>query len=248
MQAHGGRVAWITGASTGIGRALALRLARQGWHVAASARNAEALAALGPGIRAYPLDVTDASACARVAGAIRHDLGAIDLAVLNAGTHVPTPASSFDAQAVRALIEVNLIGAANGLAAILPDMIACRRGRIALVASVAGYRGLPGASAYCASKAGLIALAESLKFDLDPLGLKIQVINPGFVRTPLTDRNAFPMPFLMEVEDAVSRILRGLESDRFEIAFPRRFVWLLKALRLLPDRLYFALTRRATGT
>jgi NAD(P)-dependent dehydrogenase (short-subunit alcohol dehydrogenase family) len=243
-----GKVAWITGASTGIGRALALRLAGDGWRVAASARNADALAALGTGIHAYPLDVTDAAACARAAEAIRRDLGAIDLAVLNAGTHFPTPAAGFDAQAVRGLIEVNLIGAANGLAAILPDMIACRRGRIAVVASVAGYRGLPTASAYCASKAGLIALAESLKFDLDPLGVKIQVINPGFVRTPLTDRNPFPMPFLMEVEDAVTRILRGLESDRFEIAFPRRFVWLLKALRLLPDRLYFALLRQATRT
>jgi NAD(P)-dependent dehydrogenase (short-subunit alcohol dehydrogenase family) len=246
-----GKVAWITGASTGIGRALALRLARQGWRVAVSARNREALAALAalaPEIRAYPLDVTEAAACAAVAAEIRRDFGAIDLAVLNAGTHYPTPARGFDAQAVRALIEVNLIGAVNGLAAILPDMIACRRGRIAVVASVAGYRGLPTASAYSASKAGLIALAESLKFDLDPLGLKIQVINPGFVRTPLTDRNPFPMPFLMEVEDAVTRILRGLDSDRFEIAFPRRFVWLLKGLRLLPDRLYFALLRRVAGT
>jgi len=242
------KVAWITGASTGIGRALALRLAGQGWRVAASARSAETLASLGAGIRAYPLDVTDADASAATVDAIRRELGPIDLAVLNAGTHFPTPARGFDAAAVRGLIEVNLIGAANGLAAVLPAMIERGAGQVAVVASVAGYRGLPTASAYSASKAGLIALAEGLKFDLDPLGVKIQVINPGFVRTPLTDRNPFPMPFLMEVEDAVTRIVSGLAGNRFEIAFPRRFVWLLKGLRLLPDRLYFALLRRATGT
>lgn len=246
-----GKLAWITGASTGIGRTLALRLARDGWRVAASARGAEALRTLesqGDGaIQIYPLDVTDAGAAADVVVEILRDLGPIDLAVMNAGTHAPTPADRFDAAVVRRLVEVNLLGTANTLAAAMPDMIRRKAGQIAVVASVAGYRGLPSAAAYSATKAGLIALAESLKFDLDRVGVKMQVINPGFVRTPLTDRNRFPMPFLMEPEEAVERIVRGLAGSAFEIAFPRRFVWMLKLLGLLPDRLYFPLVARVTG-
>ncbi|MBM3548230.1 MAG: SDR family NAD(P)-dependent oxidoreductase [Alphaproteobacteria bacterium] len=245
-----GRLAWITGASTGIGRALALRLARDGWRVAASARGADALERLedeNAAIRAFPLDVTDAAGAARVVGEIEGELGAIDLVVANAGTHAPTPADAFDAAAVRRLIEINLIGATNTLAAAMPSMIARKGGHIAIVASVAGYRGLPGAAAYSATKAGLIALAEGLKFDLDRAGVKIQVINPGFVRTPLTDRNDFPMPFLMEVDEAAGRIVHGLAGSAFEIAFPRRLAWMLKFAALLPDRLYFPLVAKATG-
>lgn len=252
VQSATGKLAWITGASTGIGRALALRLARDGWRVAASARGAEMLASLaaegGGAVRAFPLDVTDAAAAARVAAEIERELGPVDLAVVNAGTHAPTPADAFDAAVVRRLVEVNLLGAANTLAAAMPEMIRRRGGQIAVVASVAGYRGLPRAAAYSASKAGLIALAEALKFDLDRHGVKIQVINPGFVRTPLTDKNDFAMPFLMEVDDAVDRIMRGLAGNAFEIAFPRRFVWILRLLGLLPDRLYFPLVAKATGT
>ena len=246
-----GKLAWITGASTGIGRTLALRLASDGWRVAASARGAEHLRTLesegGGAIQIYPLDVTDAGAAADVAVEIMRDLGPIDLVVANAGTHAATPAERFDAAVVRRLVEVNLLGAANTLAAAMPDMIQRRAGQIAVVASVAGYRGLPSAAAYSASKAALIALAEGLKFDLDRFGVKIQVINPGFVRTPLTDRNPFPMPFLMEPEEAVERIVRGLAGNAFEIAFPRRFVWILKLLGLLPDRLYCPLVAKATG-
>ena len=127
------------------------------------------------------------------------------------------------------------------------SMIRRKKGHLAIVASVAGYRGLPRAAAYSATKAGLIALAEGLKFDLDRAGVKIQVINPGFVRTPLTDKNDFAMPFLMDVDDAVERIVRGLEGDAFEVVFPRRFAWMLKLLGLLPDRLYFRLVAKATG-
>jgi NAD(P)-dependent dehydrogenase (short-subunit alcohol dehydrogenase family) len=244
-----GKLAWITGASTGIGRALALRLARDGWRVAASARGADTLRSLeeeNGAIRAFPMDVTDAAATARVAGEIERELGTIDLVVANAGTHAPTPADAFDAAAVRRLIEVNLVGATNTLAAAMPAMLARKGGHIAIVASVAGYRGLPRAAVYSATKAGLIALAEGLKFDLDRAGVKIQVINPGFVRTPLTDKNDFPMPFLMEVDDAVERILRGLAGNAFEICFPRRFAWILKLAGLLPDRLYFPLVAKAT--
>ncbi len=244
------RIAWITGASTGIGRALALRLVRDGWRIAASARNSDALSSLAASseaIRAFPLDVTDAAATARISAEIQRELGPVDLAVINAGTDARTPATDFDSAVVRRVIEVNLLGAANTLAAAMPEMIHRRSGHLAIVASVAGYRGLPRAAAYSASKAGLIALAEGLKFDLDRHAVKIQVINPGFVRTPLTDRNDFAMPFLMDAEEAAERIVRGLAGSAFEIAFPRRFAWMLKLLGCLPDRLYFPLVAKVTG-
>jgi short-subunit dehydrogenase len=139
------------------------------------------------------------------------------------------------------------MGAVNGLAAVLPTLIDRRAGHVAVVASVAGYRGLPNASAYGATKAALINMCESLKTQLDRLGVTISLINPGFVRTPLTDKNKFPMPFLMEPEDAARAIFEGMARKKFEIAFPTRFVLILKVLRMLPYRLYFKLVRKATG-
>lgn len=242
---------WITGASAGIGRALALRMARDGWRVAASARRADELAKLArdagglPGtIRAYPLDVTDPAAVWETVATIEHELGAIDVAVLNAGTHEPTPAATFAVAALRRLLEINVIGVANGLEALLPRLIARRAGRVAIVASVAGYGGLPSAAAYGASKAALINLAEAMRPELLEHGVILQVINPGFVKTPLTDKNDFPMPFLVSAEDAAEAIRRGLQSDRFEIAFPTLFVRLMKLLRVLPYWLYFRLTAK----
>ena len=243
--------AWITGASSGIGRALALRLAQAGWRVAASARRAEPLASLAdeavdlPGtIRSVPLDVTDGAAVQTALQGLEQNLGPVALAVLNAGTHKPVRAAGFSADDARDLLDLNLIGTARCLEAVLPSMIARRQGQIALVASVAGYFGLPTSAIYGASKAGLINMAEALKPDLDGLGVQLQLVCPGFVRTPLTDKNDFPMPFLMELEDAAEAFYRGLLSDRFEIVFPRRLAYLMKAVRLLPYPLFFALTRR----
>lgn len=248
---NGKRTAWITGASTGIGRALALRLARDGWHVVVSARSADTLAevaeaarALAGAVEPLPLDVTEREAVTAAAADIVGRHGAIDLAIFNAGTHKPVSASALHSDDFRTLMEINFLGAVNGLEAVLPAMRARGKGHIALVASVAGYAGLPTAAAYGASKAALINMAEALKPELDQAGIKLQIVNPGFVRTPLTDRNEFPMPFLMEVDEAAERFARGLESDRFEIVFPRRLAWSLKLLRLLPYRLFFALTRR----
>jgi NAD(P)-dependent dehydrogenase (short-subunit alcohol dehydrogenase family) len=242
------QVVWITGAGKGIGRELALALARQGAVVAASARSAadlDALAASGAGrIAPFPLDVTDAARCAATVARIEAELGLIDQAILNAGTHVPDTAATFTAGPARQVIETNLMGAVHGLAPLMERMIARRRGRIAVVASMAGYAGLPGAAAYGASKAGLIALCEALRPDLARHGVVLQVINPGFVRTPLTDRNDFPMPFMIEAEDAAARILAGLRTDRFEIAFPRRLGILMRLLRRLPYPIFFAVTKR----
>ena len=244
-------VAWITGASSGIGEALARRLARDGQRVAVSARGAtalEALAATDPAhIVPMALDVTDAAACAAAVAEIETRCGAIDLAVLNAGTHHPMSADDFSAATLRRLLEINLLGVAHCLEPLLARMAARRRGHIALVASVAGYGGLPTAAAYGPTKAALINMAESLKRDCDRLGIKLQLVDPGFVKTPLTDRNDFPMPFLMPVEDAVDALIAGLATQRFEIVFPRRFALLLKLLNMLPYDAYFALVRRMTG-
>lgn len=240
-------VVWITGASAGIGRALALRFARAGFRVAASARGAEALASLaaegGGRIEAVPLDVTDGAA---VAAAIAR-LGPISLAVLNAGSHSPMGAADFSVERLRRLFEVNVFGVAQGLEAVLPAMLGRRAGKVAIVASVAGYGGLPTAVAYGATKAALINMAESLKLELEGTGVSVALVCPGFVDTPLTAKNDFPMPFLMRAEDAAERMFQGLLGNAFEITFPRRFTWMLKALQLLPYALYFPIvgqTRR----
>lgn len=249
--AEGSGCAWITGASSGLGRALALRMARDGWQVVASARRAEALSdlvreadGLKGDLQALPLDVTDQPAVAAAVRRIETEIAPVRLAVLNAGSHQEVRASSFDGKVFRSLIELNVMGTVNCLEAMLPPMIGRHRGRIAVVASLAGYHGLPTASAYGLTKAGLINMAEALKPELDGFGVQMQIVNPGFVRTPLTDVNPFPMPFLMELEDAAEAFYRGLQSNRFEIVFPWRFAALLKVLRYLPARLAFALTRR----
>ncbi len=245
-------IVWITGASSGIGRALALRLAQGGRRVVASARNTAALEALaaeaGANLSALPLDTTDAAACEAAIARIEAEIGPIGLAVLNAGTHLPTPAAAFAVAPFRRLVETNLMGTVNALAPVLARMRARKAGHIAVVASIAGYGGLPTASAYGATKAALINMCEALKPECDALGVKLQLVDPGFVRTPLTDKNPFPMPFLMELEAAVDAFVAGLASDRFEIVFPRRFAWLLKLLNMLPYPAYFGVVRRMTGS
>jgi len=245
------KVAWITGASSGLGEALAIEMARDGWAVAASARRGDRLAAIaqaaqqvGAVIHPLPLDVTDAHATVGTVKRIEGELGPINQAVLNAGAHRPVDPRAFKSEDFRALVELNLMGTVHSLEAVLPGMIARGVGRIAIVASLAGYRGLPTASAYGMTKAGLINMAECLRVELAPLGITVQLVNPGFVKTPATDRNTFPMPFLMEVEPAAKALYAGLKTDRFEITFPRRFAAIMKLLRLLPASLAFAATRR----
>ena len=242
---------WITGASSGIGRALALALARQGRLVVGSARShldlatlVEAARGLPGRIIALPLDVTDPGAMAPALAKIEAEHGPLGQAVLNAGSHIPMGAADFRADKLRKLIAVNLMGAAHGLEAILPGMLARGAGRIAVVASVAGYRGLPSAAAYSASKAATIAMCEALRPECAAKGVTLQLINPGFVATPLTAKNDFAMPMMISAEAAADAILDGLASDRFEIAFPRRFALVMKVLRLLPYPLFFAVTKK----
>lgn len=247
MKNENSPLAWITGASSGIGRALALQLASEGWRVVASARRAEELEELSQensAIFALPLDVTDEAACRAAVEKIEDTWGALDLAVLNAGSHVPTSARAFAPGPFRQLLDLNVMGVVNGLAPLLDKMCARRKGRIAIVSSIAGYVGLPGAGAYCMTKAALTSLAESLRPELMKMGVILQVVSPGFIKTPLTDKNTFPMPFLMPVEKAAVVFAKGLRSKRFEIFFPWQLVLLFKVLRILPYRLRFAITRR----
>ncbi len=246
-------VAWITGASSGIGRATALELARRGFTVAATARRLPELEALaaevtGPGrIVAFPGDVTDGPGIASLVATIEAELGPVVLAFLNAGTFFRDKGADFDADLVKRTFDINVGGAASCLEPLLKSMRARGRGQVAVNASVAGYGGLPTSAAYGATKAALINMAASLKFGLDREGITMQVVCPGFVGTPLTAKNEFPMPFLIPVEEAGRRIVEGFESGGFEIAFPKRMAWTLKALNMLPYRAYFALVSKTTG-
>lgn len=247
--------AWITGASSGIGRQLALSLATSGWRVAATARSAEALLSLAEeaevlrgSITAFAGDVTKGAAMADLAGTVVAQLGPIALCVANAGVYYPQDGLAGNRDEWQTTIDVNLTGTVNTVLPVIEHMKAQGQGQIAIVSSVAGYRGLPTSAAYGATKAGLINMAESLKFDFDKAGLRIQIINPGFVDTPATKTNPFPMPYLMTAEEAVLEILKGLaDKKRFEIVFPRPFARQLKLLRLLPYWLYFRLIERSTG-
>ncbi len=247
-------VAWITGASSGIGKAIALELARRGWTVAISARREDELqnvAAESNGFKgkviAFALDVTDGEAAAKCAQTIEAALGPIALAMFNAGIAPYIQAPNLDLAAVRKVIDVNLYGVFSGLAAVLPAMAKRGKGHIAVTASVAGYGGLPRAAAYGATKAAVIHACEALRFDCEQLGIKLQVVNPGFVRTPLTAKNDFPMPTIISEDEAARRTVDGLASSRFEITYPRRLAWTLKFLNILPYWLYFPIVARATG-
>lgn len=239
------KTAWITGASTGIGRDVVLQLVAQGVKVAASARSAEKLEALGPGVLKVPLDVTDTVACKAAVDRIESELGAIDLAVLGAGTYTPVALDDLDPGRFAHMMDTNYMGVVNCLAALAPRMLARGSGHLSWIASVAGYMGLPKAAAYGPTKAALINLGESLYPEMRAKGVAISVINPGFVETPLTAQNDFEMPFLMKPEDAARRTIEGLAAGRFEVAYPRRFVAILKAVRLLPYALFFKLIARA---
>lgn len=246
--------AWVTGASSGIGKALALELAGEGFTVYATARSEEALAELAAGsdalqgrIVAAPGDVTDTEAMAAIAERIDGEGGGLALAVFNAGVYLPVHGETLKVEEFDKTFAVNLSGVVNGLVPVIARMKARGRGQVAIVSSVTGYGGMPTSAAYGATKAALINMAESLKFDLDKFGVRIQVINPGFVDTPATADNAFEMPALVQPEAAARRIAGGLKSGSFEITFPRRFTYVLKALQFLPYPAYFWLMNAATG-
>ena len=243
-----GQTVWIVGASTGIGRATASALHRAGARVTVSARKAEALAAFvaqHPGSQALALDATDPAAVTLAATNLLAQ-GPLDCVVYCAGHYRAMRAEAIDVADMQRHLAVNYLGAVYLLDAVLPSLLARGRGHISLVGSVAGYRGLPNSLAYGPTKAALINLAENLYLDLRPRGLGVSIVNPGFVETPLTAGNAFSMPALITPEQAANAMLAGWRSGTFELHFPKRFTLWMQALRLLPDRLFFALVRRVT--
>lgn len=240
------RTAWIVGASSGLGAAFAKLLDGRVGTVAISARSADSLNAMQAASKtlvARPLDVTDAAAVARCYRDIEKKAGGVDLVVLSAGTWDVVEPPDIDPAVFKKSMDVNFMGVVNVLAQAVPGMMRREAGQIAIISSVAGYRGLPKAAAYGPTKAALINLAESLHPELAAKGVTLSIVNPGFVDTPMTAVNDFPMPFLMPVDDAAQRLLQGLERKAYEITFPRRFTWAMKALRLLPNAVYFWIVR-----
>jgi NAD(P)-dependent dehydrogenase (short-subunit alcohol dehydrogenase family) len=255
IESWAGRRVWLVGASSGIGAALADALARLGARLALSARSETALEGLRQGFPeeargttlVLPVDVNDHAALRAATDRIGQSWGGVDLVVWLAGTYRPMRADQFDLGVANEMLQTNLGAMFKGLDCVLPMLLAQRAGGLAIVSSVAGYRGLPKALAYGPTKAALINLAESLYLDLSPEGIGVWLIDPGFVETPLTAQNTFRMPGLIDARTAADQIIRGLAGGGFEIHFPRRFTLWMKFLSLLPARLYFRLVRMATG-
>lgn len=247
LAVSGARV-WITGASSGIGAALANELVDRGAVVAISARRLDALEAVSAGrMKVVPVDITDRAGVADAAQEVREALGGIDIVVLNAGTWEQAKLDDLDPAAFARHLDVNVVGTVNCLAAVLPTMLSQGRGTVAIMASVAGFRGIPGGMAYAASKAALINLAESIRAEAIGRGVSVVTINPGFVKTPMTQVNTFPMPFVIEPEEAARSIADGLAARRQEIIFPLPMAVVMKIARVLPVRVWTAISRRMGG-
>lgn len=235
---------WLIGASEGIGAALAKQLAAEGATLIISARNAERLEALkselpGTGHQAIAVDVTVLEQIQQAWQSLA--AAPPDITIYNAGTYTPMDAQHLELAAAESMIDVNLRGAFRMVSVVLPTYLQRNAGHLVLVGSVAGYRGLPSAMGYGASKAGIMHLAENLKADLKKTNIRVQLVSPGFVKTRLTDMNDFAMPCIITAERAAQYIVDGLQSSRFEIHFPKRFSYVLKLLQLLPAWLYFRL-------
>jgi len=237
------KVIWITGASTGIGKDLALKFAKNNWYVAASARRENLLLELcdlNENISSFPLDVTKPDECKDVANKIINHFTTIDVCVFCTGMHDPNSEKKFNLNKIREIMEVNFFGVMNSVNSIYDHFSQKRNGKISIVSSVAGYRGLPAAGAYCASKSALTSFTESLYFDMRRKDVQVSLISPGFIKTPMTDKNNFPMPFLKTSSFAAKKIYEGLvKKNNFEIHFPKIFTYMMKIIQILPNWLYF---------
>ena len=242
------KVIWITGASSGIGKALAIKFAEKGWIVAASARRENLLKDLNKfnqNIYSFPLDVTEIENCKLIANKIIEKFGGIDICVFGTGMHDPKSEKRFNLNKIREIMEVNYFGTMNSINSIYEYFSEKKNGQISIISSVAGYRGLPAAGAYCASKAALTSYAESLNFDMKMKNVRVSLISPGFIKTPMTDQNDFPMPMIKSPEFAANEIFKGLtEKKSFEIHFPKAFTYFLKFLQILPSSIYFKLVSK----
>lgn len=244
------KVAWVIGASSGIGQSLALHLGRSGYRVAISARTLESLRrvqqemTLGSDCAVFTCDVQDVSTLERAYQEILTHYTQVDLIIYAAGIYTPMPLQSFDLKKAQEILSINLGGAFNVFHVIKERAFSSHPLHLVWIASVAGFRGLPNSGAYGASKAGLISWAEIMRTELEPFYTKVQVVNPGFVKTRLTDLNQFPMPMMITPEEAADAIVKGLKTNRFDITFPRVFGFFMKILRLMPDFLYFKIAKK----
>ena len=241
---------WITGASSGIGKELSIKFANEGWQVAASARRENLLKDLHnsyANIHPFPLDVNDENSAKKVFQNIIEKFQSVDIAVFCTGIHDPDSEKKLSIEKIREIMETNFFGTLNCIMAVNKYFREKRSGHISIVSSVAGYRGLPAAAGYCSSKAALSSLAESLYFDFKRYNVRVSLVSPGFIKTPMTDKNQFKMPFLKTAEYAADKIYKGLiNGSSFEIDFPKELTLILKFLKLLPDSLYFKIIKKLT--
>jgi len=234
---------WITGASSGIGKALAIKFASEGWKVAASARRENLLKELNQeneNIHPFPLDVTNIDQCKTVFANIVEKFADIEISIFGTGIHDPKSEKKFNLDKIRKIMEVNYFGTMNSINAVYEYYNNKKSGQISIISSVAGYRGLPAAGAYCASKSALTSFAETLQFEMKRKNVRVSLVSPGFIKTPMTDQNDFPMPMIKSPEFAAEQIYIGLIKKKgFEIHFPKAFTYFLKLLRILPNSIYF---------
>ena len=239
---------WITGASSGIGKALAIKFAQEGWKVAISARRENLLKEISKSqnnIDYFPLDVTDIEKCKTVFNDVKKKLGDVNISVFCTGIHDPKSEKKLNLEKVRKIMEVNFFGAVNSINAVYDYYKDKKSGQISIVSSVAGYRGLPAAGGYCASKSALSSFAESLYFDFKRENVRVSLVSPGFIKTPMTDQNDFPMPMIKSPEFAAEQMFKGLTRSRsFEIHFPKTFTSLMKVLKVIPNGLYFKIVEK----
>jgi len=239
---------WITGASSGIGKALAIKFAKKGWNVAISARREKLLdeiAKSNNNIYPFSLDVTDSEKCKFTFENIKKQIGDINISVFCTGIHDPKSEKKLNIDKIRKIMEVNFFGTINSINAVYDYYKEKKSGQISIVSSVAGYRGLPAAGAYCASKSALSSFAESLFFDLKRFNVRVSLVNPGFIKTPMTDQNNFPMPMIKSAEFAAEQMFKGLTQKKsFEIHFPVAFTSMMKVLKVIPNGLYFKIVEK----
>jgi len=244
-------VVLITGASSGIGRGLAIELARRGAAVGLLARRGDVLnevvneieAAGGRGL-ALPADVTDATAVRKAADELSAKFGPIDVLFANAGVGATTHAKDLDAKQVASVVDVNVIGVVNSVTAVIPGMVERHRGQLVAISSLAAYRGLPKSAAYCASKAAVSAFFESLRLDLHGSGVDVTIIHPGFIKTPLTAGRQAKLPWILELSDAVRKILKATEARKKSYAFPWQLATVVRAGMIMPNFMYDWIARR----
>ena len=243
---------WITGASSGIGKTLAIKFANQGWQVAASARRENLLKDLNrqnPNIYSFPLDVRNENESKNTFQNIIKKFQTIDMSVFCTGIHDPDAEKKLSSEKIREIMETNFFGTLNSIMAVNTYFREKKNGHISIVSSVAGYRGLPAASGYCASKSALTSLAESLYFDFKRHNVRVSLVSPGFIKTPMTNKNKFPMPMIKSPEFAAEKMFTGLtKKNKFEIHFPIAFTMLMKLLKIMPNWLFFLLVKKGMKT